>query len=53
MATACQEVAGRTLTIENAFARLKSTRRIATRYKQTTTAYAAFVSLTCVSLGLM
>ena len=39
--------------IENAFARLKSSRRIATRYEQTTTAYAAFVALACVFLWLM
>ena len=39
--------------IGNAFARLKSSRRIATRYEQTTIAYAAFVALACVFLWLM
>lgn len=39
--------------IENAFARLKSNRRIATRYEQTTASFAAFVSLACVFLWLM
>ena len=39
--------------IENAFARLKSSRRIATRYEQTTASYAAFVSLACIFLWLM
>ncbi len=39
--------------IENAFARLKSSRRIATRYEQTVTANAAFVVLACVCLWLM
>ena len=39
--------------IENAFARLKSSRRIATRYEQTTASYAAFVALACVCLWFM
>lgn len=39
--------------IENAFACLKSSRRIATRYEQTASAYAAFVALACVCLWLM
>ena len=39
--------------IENAFAHLKSSRRVATRYEQTTASYAAFVSLACVCLWLM
>lgn len=39
--------------VENAFARLKSSRRIATRYDQTVSAYASFVALACVCLWLM
>ena len=39
--------------IENAFARLKSSRRIATRYEQITMSYAAFVALACVCIWLM
>jgi transposase len=39
--------------IENAFAKFNSSRRIATRYEQTTTAFAAFVALACVFLWLM
>jgi transposase len=39
--------------VENTFARLKSSRRIATRYEQTASAYAAFVALACVCLWLM
>ncbi len=37
---------------ENAFARLKSARRIATRYEQTTTSFAAFFALACVCFWL-
>lgn len=39
--------------VENAFARLKSARRIATRYEQTTASFAAFFALACVCLWLM
>ena len=39
--------------VENAFARLKSARRIATRYDQTVSSFSAFVSLACVFLWLM
>lgn len=39
--------------VENAFARLKSTRRIATRYDQTVASFSAFVSLARVFLWLM
>ncbi|MCX6932991.1 MAG: transposase, partial [Verrucomicrobia bacterium] len=39
--------------VENAFARLKSARRIATRYDQTVASFSAFVSLACVFLWLM
>lgn len=39
--------------IENTFARLKSARRIATRYDQTTLSYHAFVALACVCLWLL
>jgi len=38
---------------ENAFARLRSARRIATRYDQTVASFFAFVSLACVFLWLM
>ena len=38
--------------VENCFARLKSARRIATRYDQTCAAYAAFVALACALLWL-
>ena len=37
---------------ENAFARLKSARRIATRYEQTTASFAAFFALACVCFWL-
>ena len=39
--------------VENAFARLKCARRIATRYDQTVTSFSAFVALACVFLWLM
>ena len=39
--------------VENAFARLKPARRIATRYDQTVSSFSAFVSLACVFLWLM
>ena len=39
--------------VENAFARLRSARRIATRYDQTVASFCAFVSLACVFLWLM
>jgi transposase len=38
--------------VENAFARLKSARRIATRYDQTVASFSAFVSLACIFLWL-
>ncbi len=38
--------------VENCFARLKSARRLATRYEQTVPSYAAFVSLACSLLWL-
>jgi len=39
--------------VENAFARLKSARRIATRYDHTVASYSAFFALACVCLWLM
>jgi transposase len=38
--------------IENTFARLKSARRLATRYDHTTASFAAFVALACVCCWL-
>ena len=38
--------------VENCFARLKSARRLATRYDQTFASYAAFVALACSLLWL-
>lgn len=39
--------------VENAFARLKSSRRIATRYDHTIASFSAFFALACVCLWLM
>ena len=39
--------------VENAFARLKCARRIATLYDQTVTSFSAFVALACVFLWLL